>query len=123
MLMVSGAVFAAVTAVLPLCPNALVAAIPLTLAGAAWIGVLSTLNAAMQLTLAGWVRARGLAFYLIVFMGGQAFGAAIWGIVAGYAGLTITLFVAAGLLVLGAATAGGGRSTTAATWTGRSPRA
>ena len=104
MLMISGAVFAAVTAVLPLCPNGFVAAVPLLLAGAAWIGVLSTLNAAMQLTLAGWVRARGLAFYLIVFMGGQAFGAAIWGIVAGYAGLTITLFVAAGLLVLGAAT-------------------
>jgi len=104
MLMISGAVFAAVTAVLPLCPNGLVAAGPLILAGAAWIGVLSTLNAAMQLTLAGWVRARGLAFYLIVFMGGQAFGAAIWGVVAGYAGLTITLFVAAGLLVLGAMT-------------------
>ncbi|MFI9383768.1 MFS transporter [Kutzneria sp. NPDC052558] len=104
MLMISGAVFAAVTAVLPLCPNGLVAAFPLVLAGAAWIGVLSTLNAAMQLTLAGWVRARGLAFYLVVFMGGQAFGAAIWGVVAGYAGLTITMFVAAGLLVLGAMT-------------------
>lgn len=104
MLMISGAVFAAVTAVLPLCPNAIIAAFPLILAGAAWIGVLSTLNAAMQLTLAGWVRARGLAFYLIVFMGGQAFGSAIWGIVAGYAGLMITLFIAAGLLVLGAAT-------------------
>lgn len=104
MLMISGAVFAAVTAVLPLCPNAVIAAFPLILAGAAWIGVLSTLNAAMQLTLAGWVRARGLAFYLIVFMGGQAFGSAIWGIVAGYAGLMITLLIAAGLLVLGAAT-------------------
>jgi MFS family permease len=103
-LMISGAVFAAVTAVLPLCPNGLVAAVPLILAGAAWIGVLSTLNAAMQLTLAGWVRARGLAFYLIVFMGGQAFGAALWGVVAGYAGLTTTLFVAAGLLLLGAVT-------------------
>jgi predicted MFS family arabinose efflux permease len=103
-LMISGAVFALVTAVLPMSPNAFVAGIVLILAGAAWIGVLSTLNAAMQLNLAGWVRARGLAFYLVVFMGSQAFGAAIWGILAGYAGLTSTMLVAAGLLVLGALT-------------------
>jgi MFS family permease len=103
-LMISGAVFALVTAVLPISPNAFAAAIVLILAGAAWIGVLSTLNAAMQLNLAGWVRARGLAFYLVVFMGSQAFGAAIWGILAGYAGLTSTMLVAAGLLVLGALT-------------------
>ena len=105
MLIVSGAVFGVATAVLPMCPNAFVAVVPLLAAGAAWIGVLSTLNAAMQLLLPAWVRARGLAFYLIVFMGGQAFGAAVWGVVAGAAGLGMTLMASGGLLVVGALSA------------------
>ena len=36
----------------------------------------------MQLALPNWVRARGLAYYLVVFQGAQALGAMIWGTVA-----------------------------------------
>jgi hypothetical protein len=43
-------------------------------AGVAWVMVLSSVNAAMQLFLPNWVRARGLAVYQIVFAGAQAAG-------------------------------------------------
>ncbi|MEY9937506.1 MFS transporter [Streptacidiphilus sp. MAP5-3] len=67
--------------------------------GAAWLVNLSTFNTELQLRLPGWVRARGLAVYLIVFMGGQGIGSLVWGAVAGAAGLTQALLAAAGLLV------------------------
>ena len=73
-------------------------------AGAAWLAVLSSLGAATQVFLPGWVRARGLSVQQIVFMGGQAVGAVIWGLVAQYTGLVIAFVVASTLMVLGAAT-------------------
>jgi MFS family permease len=76
-----------------------VAVVILAVAGAAWLGVLSTLNATAQMALPGWVRARALSYYLVVFMGGQAFGGIIWGAVASHLSLRATLLVAAGLLV------------------------
>jgi predicted MFS family arabinose efflux permease/quinol monooxygenase YgiN len=71
-------------------------------AGLAWIGVLSTLNAALQTRLPGWVRARGFAVYLLVFQGGQAVAAPLWGALADAAGLTVSLLAGSGLLVVGA---------------------
>ncbi len=55
-------------------------ALALVLGGIAWIVVLSTLSSVYQLTLPGWVKARGMGFYLIAFQGGIAVGsAAMWG--------------------------------------------
>ncbi|GLY30215.1 MFS transporter [Kineosporia sp. NBRC 101731] len=68
--------------------------------GTAWIVTLTTLNAALQLSLAGWVRARGVAFYLLVFMGGQGVASFVWGLVADAIGSSDALLIAAGLLVL-----------------------
>jgi MFS family permease len=68
-------------------PLALVIAV---IAGAAWLLCLSTLNVASQEALPGWVRARGLAMYLTVFMGGIALGSAAWGYLAGSIGTTAT---------------------------------
>lgn len=56
-LAICGVVFAAATAALPFCWNAVLAVVPLLLAGAAWIGALSTLDAATQLRLPNRVRA------------------------------------------------------------------
>jgi hypothetical protein len=53
-------------------------------AGAAWLAVLSTLSAATQVYLPGWVRTRGLSVQQIVIMGGQAVGALLWGIAASH---------------------------------------
>lgn len=75
--------------------------VPLFLvAGVAWIATLTTLNAAMQLTLAGWVRARGMAVYLVVFMGGQGVATFAWGILAQRTSALVCFAVGAGLLVL-----------------------
>ena len=97
--------YAATMAVLVLVPIVPVAVAVLVMAGMAWLTVLSTVNATLQTFLPGWVRARGLAFYLIVLFGSQALGAAIWGVVAGQVGLTAT-FVAAAVVMVGATLAG-----------------
>ena len=64
--------YAATMAVLVLVPLVAVAFAVLIVAGMAWLTVLSTMNATLQTFLLGWVRARGLAFYLIVLFGSQA---------------------------------------------------
>ena len=70
--------------------------------GAAWIAVMSSLNATLQLALPNWVRGRGLAYYLIVFQGAQALGAVVWGTVADRTTVPTALLVAAGVLAAGA---------------------
>ena len=97
--------YAATMAVLVLVPLVAVALAVLFVAGMAWLTVLSTVNATLQTFLPGWVRARGLAFYVIVLFGSQALGAAIWGVVAGQVGLTAT-FVGAAVVMVGATLAG-----------------
>lgn len=83
--------------------DAVAVAVALLPAGMAWMTVLSSINAAMQLFLPGWVRARGLAVYQIVFAGGQALGALAWGALADGAGLVVAHLVAGGLMLLGGA--------------------
>ncbi|MFD7997955.1 MFS transporter [Streptomyces mirabilis] len=97
-------VFAVALAVLATTRLPSLAVVVLLPAGLAWIGVLSTLNAALQTRLPGWVRARGLAVYLLVFQGGQALAAPLWGALADGLGLTVSLLVGSGLLVAGAVT-------------------
>ena len=73
----------------------------LVFSGIAWMGVLSILNAQMQVTVPKWVRARALAFYLTVFQGGMAVGAAVWGTAADGIGLVAALLVSAAVLAAG----------------------
>ncbi len=83
--------------------------LPLTLAmvpaGVAWVAILANVNAQIQLFLPGWVRARGLAVYQVVVIGGQAVAAGGWGLVGHLFGLRAAFLTAAGLLVAGALTA------------------
>ncbi|MCL4686051.1 MFS transporter [Myxococcota bacterium] len=60
-------------------PTLPVAAVALLVAGAGWLALLTTLSAAAQMTLPGWVRARGLSVYLLVLFGGLALGSSLWG--------------------------------------------
>jgi MFS family permease len=76
----------------------------LLLAGAAWLAVLASLGAAMQMFLPVWVRARGLSAHTVVFVGGQAVGAIVWGVLGQYAGLVVALVAAAAVTAVGAAT-------------------
>jgi MFS family permease len=98
-LAVASAVFAAATLALALVSSPVVVGALLVFAGIAWLAVLSTLNAAMQLTLAGWVRGRGLAVYQLVFLGGQGVAAFLWGALAAGLGVPLALLISAGLLL------------------------
>ena len=59
-------------------------------AGVGWLCCLSTLSVASQEALSGWVRARGLAFYLTALSAGIALGSAAWGSVATAIGVAPT---------------------------------
>ncbi|MFZ0036220.1 MAG: MFS transporter [Candidatus Acidiferrales bacterium] len=50
--------------------------------GAAWTVFMSVFNTVIQTLAPDWVRARVLAFYLLVFQGSIALGSAIWGLAA-----------------------------------------
>ncbi|WP_442818883.1 MFS transporter [Streptomyces sp. NBC_01235] len=95
-------VFACVLAVLATVRIPWLVAVALLPAGLAWIGVLSTLNAAVQTRLPGWVRARGLGVYLLVFQGGQALTAPLWGALADWLGLTAALLAGSVLMLVSA---------------------
>jgi MFS family permease/quinol monooxygenase YgiN len=75
----------------------------LVVGGLAWLLAISSLNVSVQYSLPGWVRARGLAVYLLLFGGGTAAGSALWGVLADLVGTTIALSAAAAALAVGAA--------------------
>ena len=105
LLTASGVLFAAALALIVLIPNFWAALAVLVFAGLAWTAVISTLNAELQLFLPVWVRARGLAIYLVTFTGSMTVGALLWGLVAEVVGLQVT-FLAAAVVMLGGVVAG-----------------
>ncbi|SFH53614.1 Predicted arabinose efflux permease, MFS family [Palleronia marisminoris] len=71
------------------------------LGGMSWIPVLTSLNVSAQTALPNWVRARGLAVFLMVFSGSMALGSVVWGQVAAATSVSSALMFAAGGLALG----------------------
>jgi MFS family permease len=104
LVLVAGLVFGAATAVAALVPNVVVVVVALAPAGLAWLCVLATMNGNLSMFLPGWVRARGLSIYQMVFAGGQAIASLVWGVLAEWIGLVPTLLTAAAVLALGAVT-------------------
>jgi MFS family permease len=98
--------FVAVALVLAWVRSTPLVALALVIGGLSWIAVLSSLNASAQVALPAWVRARGMATYLLVFQGGQAFGSIAWGTLATHTSTDVALTVVAGGLLLGLAFAG-----------------
>ena len=70
-------------------------AVAMLATGVAWISILSALQVSAQMTLPAWVRARGLAAFVVVFMGGMALGSILWGQVATRIGIPAALTIAA----------------------------
>jgi len=101
LLIAAGIVFAAALATIVLVSNFLAALPILLFAGLAWTAVISTLIAELQLFLPVWVRARGIAIYLVTFTGSMTAGALIWGLVAEGVGLQVTFFAAAVVMLGG----------------------
>jgi MFS family permease len=101
---VASVAYAAALAAAALSRNVALTIVVLLPAAAAWTVFLSNVNAALQLFLPRWVRARGLSVYQMVLFGAQAAGAAIWGTVAEAAGLVPAFLTAAVVMAAGAAT-------------------
>lgn len=60
-------------------PDLWMASVLMMICGAAWISVANSLTLSAQMSLPGWVRARGMSIYQMGLMGGSALGAATWG--------------------------------------------
>lgn len=77
----------------------------MTVAGIAWITILSSLQVAAQMALPNWVRSRGLAVFMAVFMGSMALGSLVWGGIAQLLTINQSLIIASvGALVAAAVT-------------------
>jgi MFS family permease len=88
-------------AVMAFAPNVYVAVPAMFVAGMAWISTANSLSVSAQLALPNWVRARGMSMYQMAIMGASAFGAALWGHVASFSSVQISLCIAAATGSLG----------------------
>ena len=70
----------------------------LVVCGFGWTATVSTIISELQLFLPGWVRARAIAIYLMVFLGSQAVAAPIWGQVTQHSGSRTAMLAAAALV-------------------------
>ena len=79
------------------------AAPAMLLGGIAWITAMSSFNVCAQTIPPQWMRARALAFYLLVFQGSLAVGSGVWGEVARHWGVRAALLIAAAAMIAGLA--------------------
>ena len=91
---------AACTAVVAFAPNAWAAAPAMFVAGIAWILVANSVTISAQLALPDWVRARGMSIYQMAIMGSSALGAVIWGRIAEWSSVPVSLAIAAASLLI-----------------------
>ncbi len=90
---------AAAQGVMARVPHTPTVAVCLFLAGMSWLGILSTVNTAIQLSVPPWVKARAFGAYHTVWGGAMALGAAFWGELAVQVGIRTALGLsAAGML-------------------------
>jgi len=101
----AAACFALALGSLVVVPSLWVALPLLVVCGFGWTAIVSTIISELQLFLPGWVRARAIAIYLMVFLGSQAIASPIWGLITQHVGLSAAIVSAA---VLVAASAVGG---------------
>jgi predicted MFS family arabinose efflux permease len=94
--------FSAAAAVLAFATRSFVAAPAMVLAGLGWICLMSSLMVATTTQVPTWVRGRAVATFLLVFQGGMAAGAGLWGAVAERGGIRLALLAAAAGLLLAA---------------------
>jgi predicted MFS family arabinose efflux permease len=96
-------VYGAMLAIMPFL-HTLALLIPLIVCGGmAWSAVVSTLNAAAQLSFPADVRARTLAIYLVVMAGGYTLGSLFWGRLADAWGVRFAMAAAGACVLVNAA--------------------
>jgi MFS family permease len=94
-------VFAMATAALALLHQFLLVSLAMLIGGVAWMTVMSTFNVCAQMAPPRWLRARALAYYLLVFQGSMAIGSGVWGAIAGRIGVRSSLLLAAAMIAAG----------------------
>jgi MFS family permease len=80
---------------LALATHAWIAGAVMFCAGLAWIGMLTSLNVAAQTASPGWVKARALSVYILVFQGAMTGGSILWDSIATSTSVTTALVAAA----------------------------
>jgi MFS family permease len=95
LLFVGTALQSAGTVTVAFAPNIYLAVPAMFLAGVAWITVANSLTVSAQMVLPDWVRARGMSIYQMALMGSTAAGAALWGQIATWTNIHISLAIAA----------------------------
>jgi MFS family permease len=98
---VSTVVYAGATLTLAWVRSVPVLGLTLVICGFAWMSGMSLFNVSTQRTSPDWARARMLSVYVLVYMGGIAIGAALWGTVAAALGLRSALSAAAAAMLAG----------------------
>jgi predicted MFS family arabinose efflux permease len=101
LIIAAGVIYTAALIVIALVPNRFAVGGVLIAAGLAWMTQVSRMNASLQLFLPNWVRARGFGLYQVVFAGGQAAGAFLWGQVTEWSDLRTTYLIAAATMLAG----------------------
>jgi len=81
--------------VVALAPSPWVASLAMFASGMAWITIANALSVSAQMGLPNWVRARGMSMYQMAIMGASAGGAALWGQVATWTTVPMSLLIAA----------------------------
>lgn len=102
----STAVFAFTTFAAPQWCTFPLLSLTLFIAGVAWIQIVASLNVSAQTMCPGHMRARAISMYLLVFQGGLAGGATLWGAIAERVGTPRSLTFAALALLIGLPAAG-----------------
>jgi MFS family permease len=100
-LSVSAVIYATSTAVLGAVNVAWAAYAAMCLGGLAWVLGMTSLNVTAQVVVPQWVKARALASYQLVVQGSIALGGLLWGGAASRSSVSLTLDLAAMLLVVG----------------------
>jgi predicted MFS family arabinose efflux permease len=95
--------FATATVSLAFVKTLAVAMPAMVVGGIAWLTVMSSFNVCAQTIPPQWMRARALAFYLLVFQGALAVGSGVWGEVARRLGVRASLSIAAASMIAGLA--------------------
>ena len=80
-----------------LAPAPWVASLAMFASGMAWITTANALSVSAQMGLPNWVRARGMSMYQMAIMGASAAGAALWGQIATWTSVPVSLLLAAGV--------------------------
>ena len=81
-------------------PNPWITGLLMLPLGAGYTAVIALFNATLQLMLPAWVRARGLAIYIVAFHAALAAGSVAWGVLANGIGINAALAVSGGSVLV-----------------------